>query len=106
MFLKAIEKNTAEKSIALYLCSEGLRQDPRNHCVPILDTFEDEMELDTEFIVMPLLRKFRSPPFDIGLEAFDFVQQMLEVSLPVKWMNLSYDLQAVVFMHEHNVAHR
>lgn len=106
MFLKAIEKNSAEKSTALYLYSEELRNDPRNHCVPILDSFEDEMELDTEFIVMPLLRKFRSPPFDIGLEAFEFVQQMLEVSLLVKLINLSYDLQAVVFMHEHNVAHR
>lgn len=106
MFLKAIEKNSAEKSTALYLYSEELRNDPRNHCVPILDSFEDEMELDTEFIVMPLLRKFRSPPFDIGLEAFEFVQQMLEVSLLVNLINLSYDLQAVVFMHEHNVAHR
>lgn len=83
MFFKAVLKGTAETSIASYLYSEALRDDPRNHCVPILDNFEDEMETDTEFIVMPLLQNFDSPPFDTVLEAFDFVRQMLEVSIRI-----------------------
>lgn len=57
-----------------------MRDDPRNHCVPILDSFIDEMEPDTEFIVMPMLRKFDSPCFGTVIEVFDFVRQLLEVS--------------------------
>lgn len=80
VFLKAVEKSSAETSIASYLSSEEMRDDPRNHCVPILDSFIDEMEPDTEFIVMPMLRKFDSPCFGTVIEVFDFVRQLLEVS--------------------------
>lgn len=79
VFLKAVDKSSAETCIASYLSSEELRDDPRNHCVPILDSFEDEMEPNTEFIVM--LRKFDSPCFGTVIEVFNFVRQLLEVSI-------------------------
>lgn len=79
--MKAVIKSSAEASIASYLYSEELRDDIRNHCVPVLDNFEDEMEADTEFIVMPMLRPFESPPFDTVSEALDFVKQLLDVSV-------------------------
>lgn len=80
VFMKAVSKKTTEKSIAMYLNSEDLLHDPRNHCVRILDSFESELDPEMEIIVMPLLRAFHLPPFDTVEEAFDFVRQMLEVS--------------------------
>lgn len=80
VFMKAVKKGTTEKSIVMYLNSEDLLRDPRNHCVRILDSFESELDPEEEIIVMPLLRPFNMPSFDTVEEAFDFVRQMLEVS--------------------------
>ena len=76
VMIKRISKGSHEKSIALFLSSE---EDENNHCVPILDTFEDEAEDDVEFIVMPLLRNFDDPPFYRVTEAVDFMRQTLKV---------------------------
>ena len=106
--LKAVKRSGNEKNIAIFMYSEEWCNDPRNHSVPILDSFEDEKDSDTEFIVMPLLRLFDSPPFDTVEEAFDFVRQMLEV----RWifMYCYYfifnESQGTMFMHEKSVAHR
>ena len=53
--IKRVEKGGSEKEIALLMNSDGMT-DEKNHSVPILDTFEDELEEWTEFLVMPFLR--------------------------------------------------
>ncbi|KAL5536325.1 hypothetical protein ACEPAF_146 [Sanghuangporus sanghuang] len=88
VIIKKISKGSNEKSIALFLSST---KDEKNHSVPILDTFPDDTDDGIEFIVMPVLRKFNSPPFVIVNEIIDFFRQTLE---------------GIVFMHRMNVAHR
>ncbi|KAI5120177.1 hypothetical protein M0805_002645 [Coniferiporia weirii] len=93
VYLKRISKSSTERAIAQYLATKEKLQDPRNHCIPILDYFElnGEGEEDIEIIVMPLLRSLDKPPFSSADEVVDFVKQTLE--------GLSY-------IHSQNVAHR
>ncbi len=49
------------------------------HIVPLLDSFKDEREPDLEFLLMPLLRKSNSPPFETVHELVNFFNQMVEV---------------------------
>ncbi|KIK74271.1 hypothetical protein PAXRUDRAFT_176234, partial [Paxillus rubicundulus Ve08.2h10] len=46
VFIKKVyrDEHPFEEGIALYLSSERLRKDPANHCVPIIDHFEDDEE--------------------------------------------------------------
>jgi hypothetical protein len=69
-----------ETTIARYLSSEQMSRYPTNHCVPILDYFEDPVDSDVEYIVMPVLRPFNNPEFRFIGEVVDFVTQLLEVS--------------------------
>ncbi|KAI5120179.1 hypothetical protein M0805_002647 [Coniferiporia weirii] len=89
VYLKRVEKSSAERVIAQYLTTEGKLRDPRNHCIPILDHFE--LSEDIEIMVMPLLRPLDEPPFNSVDEAIDFVRQTLE---------------GLTFIHSQNVAHR
>lgn len=79
VYIKQIEKGSSEKAISTFMSSEGLSKDPRNHCVPIIEAFEDVIDTDVEFLVMPFLRKWTSPPFLTVEEALDFMRQTLEV---------------------------
>lgn len=83
MIIKHIDlkngKNVNEANIAQFLSSAKLRSDPNNHCVPILDHFRLDSEPGSEFIVMPLLRGFKDPPFYAVDEVLDFVDQILRV---------------------------
>ena len=58
---------------------DNLRNDPRNHCVPVLDAFPDEGDNAVTYLVMPLLRPFDDPPFDFVHDIVDFTDQILEV---------------------------
>ncbi|KAJ7081129.1 kinase-like domain-containing protein [Mycena belliarum] len=91
--LKSIDvtRHEFEREIGLYFSSEPLAADPRNHCVPILDTLQVPDEENTILIVMPLLREYSNPPFDTFGEVVDFFGQVFE---------------GIKFMHDHNVAHR
>ena len=53
--------------------------DPANHSVPILDTFEDPLNKSISYLVMPFLRLTDSPPFEVVEEVLDFADQILEV---------------------------
>ncbi|TDL18398.1 hypothetical protein BD410DRAFT_816219 [Rickenella mellea] len=90
MIKKCIVTST-EITIARSLTTPELLRDPMNHCIPILDTFQVESELDLQFIVMPVLRFFFDPPFFAVGEALDFIKQTLE---------------GIVFLHGQGVAHR
>ena len=78
--IKRVRCKSQEPSIALFLSpTEGEDNDPRNHCVPILDCFTDEALPNLMFLVMPLLRQFDDPPFFAVDEVLDFMRQTLEV---------------------------
>ena len=79
VYIKRVPTHSDELKIALMLNSETLRKDPRNHCVPILDHFEDEQESGMSFMVMPFLQSIDNPPFETVYNVIDFVEQVLEV---------------------------
>jgi hypothetical protein len=80
--LKLIEhKNPEEADIARRFSSGSFSTNPKNHCVPILETLE--LENDPNFsliLVMPLLRDIRSPPFETVGELVECFRQVFEVS--------------------------
>lgn len=108
VFIKKVRRSSREYEIAKSLCDQDLREDIRNHCVPILDYFEDESESNTAFMVMPLLRAFNDPPFVFIYEVTDFIRQTLEVCT-VHITGLIHSLiyrQGLLFIHHQSVAHR
>jgi hypothetical protein len=62
--------------------------DPANHSVPILDTFEDLVDKSISYLVMPFLRLTDNPPFEVVEEVLDFVDQILEVRPGHELINL------------------
>ncbi|KIP07949.1 hypothetical protein PHLGIDRAFT_127369 [Phlebiopsis gigantea 11061_1 CR5-6] len=89
--IKRARTGSEDITLAQHLYSSSLKDDPRNHCVPVLDTIVDEEEPDTTYLVMPFLRLMDSPPFETVDEVVDFIDQILE---------------GLVFLHEQGVAHR
>ncbi|KAI0745169.1 hypothetical protein C8Q76DRAFT_638697 [Earliella scabrosa] len=73
------------------LCSAQLASDPRNHCCPVWDVLDDPFDPDLQLLVMPLLRRYNSPPMNTVGEAVAFFQQAFE---------------GLLFMHERHIAHR
>ncbi|KIO20528.1 hypothetical protein M407DRAFT_29843 [Tulasnella calospora MUT 4182] len=91
VYLKHISKHSPEVEIGQYFYSPELRDDPRNHCLPLLDVLKQESDPDNVIIVIPWLRRIDSPDPASVRECADLVQQTLE---------------GLAFMHEHKVAHR
>ncbi|GJE92549.1 kinase-like domain-containing protein [Phanerochaete sordida] len=89
--IKRVQTGSSEIEIGRYFSSPSVREDAHNHCIPILDTFQDDTDPAISYIVMPFLKKISQPPFEIVDEVLDFVEQVLE---------------GLAFMHEHDVAHR
>lgn len=77
--LKRLNKDSEELAIALYFSRPELRADPRNHCVPILDTFDDDYDRTTAYLVMPFLRDMDDPPFELVKDVVEFADQVFEV---------------------------
>ncbi|KAJ7148994.1 hypothetical protein C8R43DRAFT_925245, partial [Mycena crocata] len=86
-----IETFEFEHEIGSFFSSGSIANDPRNHCVPILETLFVPDNDKIIIIVMPLLRIYSNPRFDTFGEAVDFFGQIFE---------------GMKFMHDHNVAHR
>ncbi|EPT04679.1 hypothetical protein FOMPIDRAFT_1113111 [Fomitopsis schrenkii] len=80
-----------EVEIGQYLMSEERAQDPRNHCVRILDVLQDPLDPEKKIIVMPLLKLFNRPEFTTVGEVVAFLKQAIE---------------GLHFMHDNHVAHR
>jgi len=87
--LKKVKTSSQEISIGMYFSSALLRNDPRNHCIPILDVIPLPGTDEEALIVMPYLRAF-DHRFEFKFEYIDAVQQCLE---------------GLLFMHQHNVTH-
>lgn len=79
VYIKHIPTDSDELKIALMLNAAAVREDPSNHCVPILDHFEDETDSRMTFMVMPFLLPIDRPPFETVDQVVEFVDQMLEV---------------------------
>lgn len=89
--IKRIVRNSEEARIMQLLNTPELREDPRNHAVPLIEIFDDPDNETMSYMVMPLLRNADNPSFQYVKEIIDFVDQILE---------------GLVFLHEKRVAHR
>lgn len=91
VYLKHTSKDSPEVEIGQYFSSDELRNDPRNHCLPVLEVLKNDDDPEHVILVIPWLRRIDSPEPASVRECVDFVQQTLE---------------GLNFMHEHKVAHR
>lgn len=81
--IKRVQRGSSEIPIACSLSSEGNIDHPDNHCVPILDYFDDIHDNEVGLLVMPLLMPYNRAPFIFIKEVVEFVRQTLRVSLIV-----------------------
>ncbi|CAK5280704.1 unnamed protein product, partial [Mycena citricolor] len=94
VILKSVSRSVhkTEVKIGTLFSSSPLAEDPRNHCIPILDVLRDPWDSDKEIIVMPrMVSAFEFVTFRTVGEVVDCFRQILE---------------GVKFMHENFVAHR
>ncbi|KAI0041906.1 hypothetical protein FA95DRAFT_1598729 [Auriscalpium vulgare] len=91
VYIKHMDTDCQEYTIALLLASDSLKTDPRNHSVPVLDVIQDAGDSSKSFVVMPYLRPPEDPSFQFIGEVLDFGEQILE---------------GLTYMHEQGVAHR
>ena len=78
VLIKQVVTGCQEEKIACFLSSPEMLQDPRNHCVPILDVVEDE-DPTYSFMVMPFLRYVDDPPFERVQDVVQFCDEIFEV---------------------------
>lgn len=79
VYIKRVATDSDEFKIALMFSSQDCRLDDKNHCVPIIDHFEDTADTKFSYMVMPFLRPVDSPPFETVEDVVNFVDQILEV---------------------------
>ena len=79
VYIKRIRTGSDEEKIAMMLSSDILQRDPRNHCIRVLDLFQDDEDPLISYMVMPFLRACDSPGFETVDDIVDFVTQILEV---------------------------
>ncbi|THH15510.1 hypothetical protein EUX98_g9455 [Antrodiella citrinella] len=89
--IKVVPRTTQEITIARMLSSKDVNGNPNNHCVPVLDVLPDPLDPSNALLVMPYLRPFNDPPFEVIEEVMDFIRQTLE---------------GLSFIHSQGVAHR
>ncbi|KAG6852941.1 hypothetical protein H0H87_009032 [Tephrocybe sp. NHM501043] len=70
---------TQEIEIVKLLSSPEFAEDPKNHCVPILDIIEVDGS-NSAFIVMPLLFFTGFAPFETIGEVLEYCRQIFEVN--------------------------
>ncbi|KAJ3720082.1 hypothetical protein C8R42DRAFT_722740 [Lentinula raphanica] len=81
-----------EARIATLFSDDAHRDDPRNHCVRILEVLPVPEADDMKILVMTWMRPIINPRFRTIGEGIQFFREMIEVGLQ--------------YMHENNVAHR
>ncbi|KAI9059873.1 kinase-like protein [Trametes sanguinea] len=86
--MKAVKKGGQEILISQFLSSLQHRS---NHCVPIVDAFQDPLDPSRTIMVMEYLRPWDDPELVMVGDVVDFVSQMLE---------------GLEFIHNQRVAHR
>jgi hypothetical protein len=75
------EEGPHELLITELFSSPGLKEDPKNHCVPLLDLIDlSQTKPDgRKLMVMPFLRPFKNPRFQTYGEFVAFFMQISEV---------------------------
>ncbi|OJT09372.1 hypothetical protein TRAPUB_14154 [Trametes pubescens] len=109
VYIKRTPADSQELQILAYLNSEELRQDPRNHCITLLEVLRDPSDPDIAFMVMPFMKYIDSPPMERVEDVLDCLDQILEVSTVLAVLtrrSLTSSLQGLVFIHDQGVAHR
>ncbi|GBE79228.1 hypothetical protein SCP_0204250 [Sparassis crispa] len=91
VYIKRVKTGDNESEIATMLSAESLLHDPMNHCVRVLEIFQDTEDQSISYMVMPFLVLIDSIPFEIVENIVDFTDQILE---------------GLVFIHNKGVAHR
>ncbi|KAG8994897.1 hypothetical protein FRB94_009612 [Tulasnella sp. JGI-2019a] len=91
MVLKIVTKPSSEIVIGQFLLTGDLSNDPRNHCIPLVDVLEDANDPEHAILVLPLLRRLDSPGPASIRECVSLIEQTLE---------------GLAFLHEHSIAHR
>ncbi|KAI0334926.1 hypothetical protein GY45DRAFT_1294684 [Cubamyces sp. BRFM 1775] len=91
VLIKRVRSDSAELRIACALYSDTLRNNPRNHSVPVLEILRDPEDETWSYMVMPFLRYIDDPPFESIENVLDCCEQLLE---------------GLAFLHEQGVAHR
>jgi hypothetical protein len=82
VLIKELETGSEEAKIAMMLSAQDIHAEPENHCIPVIDHFEDPVNTTTSYLVMPYLRPSHiDPDFLYVEEMVDFVNQVLEVSI-------------------------
>lgn len=81
VFLKYIPRSSHETEINRYLVSNGLKDDPKNHALPLLEVLEDDSDPENAILVFPMVRRIDHPGLESVREAVDYVEQSLEVSI-------------------------
>lgn len=79
VYIKRVHTSTNEIDIASVFSDEGLKNNPTNHGVPVLDTFRDDDDVSISYLVMPFLRLMDSPGFTHVNDVVEFVDQVMEV---------------------------
>ncbi|KAG8749418.1 hypothetical protein FRC11_011350 [Ceratobasidium sp. 423] len=74
------EEAQNELDILRYLSQDGLRDDPRNHALQLLDNFTIPGSANGLFLVTPYLSELESIPFSRFTDLMDFAQQILEAA--------------------------
>lgn len=87
------EEGPYELSITELFSSPGLRSDPKNHCVPLLEVIDlpPTNPDGRKLMVMPLLRPFKNPRFQTYGEFVAFFMQISEVGSTI----IEQDLQTI-----------
>ena len=85
--IKRVKKSIfrEEIDIAHFLSSPPITSDPRNHCCPTLDVFDDPYDGDLQLLVMPLLRRHYEPKLATVGEMMEFCRQLFEVRPTSAW---------------------
>lgn len=79
VYIKRVDTLSEELRIALMLGTGDLQQDPKNHCVPVLEHFEDDEDSSISYMVMPYLYSLDKPPVERVKHVIGLVDQVLEV---------------------------
>ncbi|CAE7112738.1 unnamed protein product [Rhizoctonia solani] len=93
IIIKALDTHVtpSELPVLQYLSSHKLISNPRNHCTFALDSFPIPGREGWVFVIMETYHSIHATPFTTIGEVLELSQQLLE---------------GLVFMHEHNLAHR
>ncbi|KAI0657802.1 kinase-like domain-containing protein [Cubamyces menziesii] len=86
--IKRVRRDSRELEIAQFLTSVGGSD---HHCISVLEVLDDPLDPGRSLLVMPYLRPYDNPEFNVVADVVDFAMQTLK---------------GLTFMHQHRIAHR